>query len=71
MHRSGTSCLAGSLQHNGLYLGDVHTWNPYNVKGNRENEKIINLNDDVMKFSGGSWDNPPTEIKWLNDHIRT
>lgn len=69
MHRSGTSCLAGSLQHNGLYLGDVHTWNPYNVKGNRENEKIINLNDDVMKFSGGSWDNPPTEIKWLNDHI--
>jgi len=25
MHRSGTSCLAGSLQEAGLYLGEVNT----------------------------------------------
>ena len=28
MHRSGTSCLTGSLQQAGLFLGDCHTWNP-------------------------------------------
>jgi hypothetical protein len=27
MHRSGTSCLTGSLQLKGLFRGDVHEWN--------------------------------------------
>lgn len=36
MHRSGTSCLAGSLQEAGLYLGEVNTAAPHNAKGNRE-----------------------------------
>ena len=37
MHRSGTSCLAGSLQEAGIYLGDVVTSAAHNQKGNREN----------------------------------
>jgi len=37
MHRSGTSCLAGSLQELGLYLGEVYDQNPHNPRGNREN----------------------------------
>ncbi len=38
MHRSGTSCLAGSLQQGGMYLGDVYEHSPHNIKGNRGNQ---------------------------------
>ena len=54
MHRSGTSCLVGSLQKAGLHLGKHHTWNRYNRKGNRENQDIVDLNRAVLEFSGGS-----------------
>ena len=36
MHRSGTSCLTGSLQDKGLYLGQVSQRGTFNKKGNRE-----------------------------------
>jgi hypothetical protein len=58
MHRSGTSCLAGSLQQQGVYLGDVHKWNPHNLKGNRENPKIMELNESVFAFNHSTWDRP-------------
>ena len=48
MHRSGTSCLAGSLQQQGVYLGEVHEWNPHNLKGNRENPHIMALNEGLL-----------------------
>jgi hypothetical protein len=65
MHRSGTSCLTGSLEEAGLHMGDIHTWNPHNLKGNRENQKIVDINDQVLASAGAAWDNPPdTEISW-------
>lgn len=64
MHRSGTSCLTGSLQEAGLFLGDCHTWNPYNKKGNRENQRIVDLNDAVLAAGGGAWDRPPASVQW-------
>jgi hypothetical protein len=64
MHRSGTSCLAGSLQQGGLFLGKVFEENPYNKKGNRENERIMNVNNRVLAYNNGSWDNPPKQIHW-------
>lgn len=64
MHRSGTSCLAGSLQQKGLFLGEVFEWNPFNLKGNRENERIMKLNDSILSFNNGSWDSPPKHISW-------
>lgn len=64
MHRSGTSCLAGSLQQQGLYLGDVCEQNSDNAKGNRENVAIMTLNDHVLADSGGRWDAPPKQIVW-------
>jgi hypothetical protein len=70
MHRSGTSCLAGSLQQRGLYLGDVFEQNPFNLKGNRENKDIILLNNELLKANGGSWDNPPEEIHWGKNLIK-
>lgn len=69
MHRSGTSCLAGSLQRNGVYLGDVHTYNPHNTKGNRENQTIVDLNDTLLAVNNSNWDLPPTtKLKWNDSH---
>lgn len=70
MHRSGTSCLAGSLQALGLTLGRVHEWNPHNLKGNREHPGIMNLNDAVLAHSGGAWDQPPEHPSWTQAHAR-
>ncbi len=69
MHRSGTSCLAGSLQASGLHLGDVITEARHNLKGNRENKRIMDLHEDVLKASGGAWDDPPDEVEWSAEHI--
>lgn len=69
MHRSGTSCLVGSLQKAGLHLGKHHTWNRYNKQGNRENQDIVDLNDSVLVHSGGSWESPPRKVRWSEDHL--
>jgi hypothetical protein len=68
MHRSGTSCLTGSLEEAGLHLGDIHTWNPFNLKGNRENQAIVDLNDAILADNGGSWDHPPEKVVWSQQH---
>ena len=70
MHRSGTSCLAGSLEQRGLHLGEVYQWRPYNAKGNRENQRVMDLNDAVLAHSGGRWDDPPATLAWTDAHAR-
>ena len=62
MHRSGTSCLAGSLEQAGLYLGEVNRKAPHNAKGNNENQAIVDLNDAVLSEYGATWDNPPKSV---------
>ena len=65
MHRSGTSCLTGSLQEAGLSLGECHTWNPHNLKGNRENQQIVDINDAVLAAADCAWDTPPgSDLRW-------
>lgn len=64
MHRSGTSCLAGTLEEAGLFLGRVSRQNPHNLKGNRENPRIMALHDDLLAANGGSWDDPPETVVW-------
>lgn len=68
MHRSGTSCLTGLLQQAGLELGDVVKEAPHNKKGNRENLDIMALNNEVLSFSDGSWDLPPENLSWNEQH---
>ena len=58
MHRSGTSCLAGSLQASNLELGEVHTANPHNKKGNRENQAVMDLHESLLARVDASWDAP-------------
>ncbi|MGI9601950.1 MAG: sulfotransferase family protein [Acidimicrobiales bacterium] len=69
MHRSGTSCLTGSLQRAGLVLGRHHTWNRHNPKGNRENQDVVELHEEVLVANGGAWDNPPTQVVWSDEHL--
>jgi hypothetical protein len=69
MHRSGTSCLTGSLEEAGLPLGNCHTWNPFNLKGNRENQDFVDLNDEVLAANGGAWDKPPPRVVWSPEHL--
>lgn len=64
MHRSGTSCLAGSLQQAGLVLGDVHTANPFNKKGNREHPELMAMHEELLQINGGSWHSPPDTVEW-------
>lgn len=68
MHRSGTSCLAGTLEEAGLYLGEVITEAPHNVKGNRENRSIMDLHEELLVYNGGSWDKPPARLAWSSEH---
>lgn len=68
MHRSGTSCLAGSLEEAGLHLGEVNTEAPHNARGNRENRTIMDLHDEVLAANGGSWDVPPPLVTWSDEH---
>jgi hypothetical protein len=68
MHRSGTSCLAGSLEERGLYLGNVKTKSPFNLKGNRENPDIFSFHEKIFNDYGGSWLKPPdTTIRLTRD----
>lgn len=69
MHRSGTSCLAGTLENAGVKLGEVSNSNKYNLKGNKENSLIMSLNDDILKYNKASWDSPPVKIIWNNTHV--
>lgn len=70
MHRSGTSCLAGCLEEAGLALGQVNRRAPHNRKGNRESPRIMALHDDLLADNGGSWDDPPDEVAWSDEHRR-
>tara|TARA_R110000823_G_scaffold295738_6_gene415683 strand:+ start:10376 stop:11122 length:747 start_codon:yes stop_codon:yes gene_type:complete len=69
MHRSGTSCLTGSLQNAGLFLGEHHTWNRHNLRGNRENQNIVDLHDDILEANGGAWDSPPEHVRWREEDV--
>lgn len=79
MHRSGTSCLAGSLQDAGLYLGEVNTKAGFNKKGNREHQTAMALHETILQRDGSAWNTPPahdpiwthTEKQELRDIIKS
>ncbi|GGP84957.1 sulfotransferase family protein [Shewanella ulleungensis] len=68
MHRSGTSCLTGCLESAGLFLGDVVTEAKFNKRGNRENKKIVQLNDLLLAHNSASWSNPMDIVSWDMEH---
>lgn len=69
MHRSGTSCLTGSLQKAGLLLGKYHSWNRYNQKGNRENQDIVDFHEALLAANRASWDRPPAKLGYGEEDV--
>lgn len=69
MHRSGTSCLTGIVQSLGVELGEVFTQNPHNQKGNREHSRIMALNNSVLEYHQGAWDQPVDAWHWTPEHV--
>jgi len=68
MHRSGTSCVTGMIEEQGVFLGAVNKKGKYNIKGNRENPRIVRLNEDLLRFNNAYWFSPPKEkikYNWL------
>ncbi len=68
MHRSGTSCLVGSLEQFGVFLGEVKTYSPFNKKGNRESPLIFRFHESIFIENGGKWSDPPEEIVWKPEY---
>ena len=62
MHRSGTSFIAGALTRMGVSLGDPARLlrpGPDNPKGYFEVQSIQQLDDELLAYLGGAWDQPP------------
>lgn len=68
MHRSGTSCLTGIMQNLGVELGEVYTENLHNRRGNRENGRIVALNDALLHYNDGAWHQPVVVTRWTKAH---
>ena len=61
MHRSGTSLLTHMLHKAGMYLGkpeEMMPAAPDNPDGFWENLRFVHINDTLLAWAGGSWDNP-------------
>ena len=68
MHRSGTSCLAGSLQAAGVSGGAIVEYADDNLLGNRENQSVVDLNKKILIHNKGAWDCPPENISFVSKH---
>jgi hypothetical protein len=61
MHRSGTSMVGGVLARLGVNMGEKFRDNRIisNPLGFYEDVDFLNLNNEILKEAGGSWENPP------------
>jgi len=63
MHRSGTSAVAGLLHFGGVFMGERllgrDRRSVHNKKGHWEDLELININDKILNFFGGSWSRVP------------
>ncbi|NOR69469.1 MAG: hypothetical protein GQ532_07205 [Methylomarinum sp.] len=70
MHRSGTSCLAGSLREHGVFFGPVKEESYGNPKGNQEIRDVWRLSDRMFRAASASWENPCIIDKWSDEDAR-
>ncbi len=62
MHRSGTSCLAGSLERCGLFLGDVRRSGHFNARGYYELKTAERIHDQILGLNRATWHCPPERV---------
>jgi hypothetical protein len=70
MHRSGTSAVAGTIQDHGVKLGPVSEQARFNARGNREIRELNQLHNAILKRSGGSWWEPPQQVRLRRSDFR-
>src|SRR5260370_22649785 len=64
MHRSGTSCITRMVNLCGASLGESTIGaNEYNKSGHWEAAQGLEINELILRYSGGSWDNPPEQLR--------
>jgi len=64
MHRSGTSCITRIFNLCNVYLGSsLMKSQDDNLYGFWENSYVFEINEKILKQSGGSWYNPPNQLK--------
>ena len=69
MHRCGTSCLAGSLETCGLFLGDVRRTGVHNAKGYFENAELVKCHDQILALNRAAWHEPPAGVEVHPYHL--
>ncbi len=70
MHRSGTSAVAGTVQDHGVELGPVSERARFNARGNREIRELNQLHNAILVRSGGSWWEPPRQVRLRRSDFR-
>jgi len=71
MHRSGTSAVTGMLKDYGVELGPAREKrNAFNLRGNREIQRLRLLHERVLERAGGSWCDPPESVEVTDDDRR-
>ena len=68
MHRSGTSCLTGSLERSGVYLGKVKRTGKHNKKGYFEKEEVYTIHDQVLGLNKSNWSNPNSNTMIVHEN---
>jgi hypothetical protein len=58
-HRSGTSLVANILNQLGVYLRNDFPADKFNQRGYWEDQKLVELNEELLEAFGGSWRSPP------------
>lgn len=71
MHRAGTSATTGALSRLGLHVGPPERLMPSrddNPAGFFEHQALSDLNDEILRRLGGTWDEPPAlRAGWQDD----
>lgn len=64
MHRSGTSLVANALSRFDMYLGNNLMNGPSidNLEGHGETWEAVEINDEILRRSGGDWQSPPDRL---------
>ena len=77
MHRSGTSLVSQLIARSGVYLGNnLMPANRSNTDGYWEDERLVELNDQILAGVNSAWLSPPAlnyerELSVLNEEIKS
>jgi hypothetical protein len=58
------------MQNFDVELGEVFTENLFNKRGNRENSRIVSLNEELLAANDSSWYRPSVVTSWNQQHIQ-